>query len=1248
MRRVLNDTERFPASVSISLSGAYNFFLRWLLEQKKPEITWGEQYSMRRAFLCVSLFLLAISAYGQSDRGTITGTVSDSTGAVIPEAPVVARNTETGAVYQAASSSTGNYTLSQLPTGTYELTVTVPAFKKFVRSNLIVQVAQTLRVDVALEVGSASESVNVTEVSPLLKTESGEMSHNVSTSAMDNLPVLGIGSNASSAGIRNPYAVLQLLPGSDWRPDTSIRLNGMPSNTEAMRIEGQDATNGLYSTQSQTQPSVDAIQEFAIETSNYAAEFGQAGGGFFNVTMKSGTNSFHGSAYDYFVNEALNAGVPFTSDGQGHLLRPRQRRNDYGGTIGGPVWIPKVFNGRDKLFFFFNFEQYRETVITNNVPLTVPTLAYRAGDFSKALTGKNLCPAATPNCDPLGRPIFENTIYDPATQRVFNGQVVRDPFPNNTIPLSEQDPVALAIQKLIPLPTSSALVNNYLPTYSNPRLTYIPSLKMDYQISSNSKLSGYWSLTSTDSPNNNGMPYPVTSAIPSHIVSNTVRVNFDQTITPALLLHFGAGLLDSTVDQPLKSYDPVSGIGLTGTYTDLFPSLQGLSAAQGGSSNLGPGSQVNINYLKPTANTSLTWVKDNHTYKFGGELITQGYIDTLRSYANAWAVFSATESGLPSTNGQTLNGGTPGFPYASFLLGGVDNGYIGVPSKSRLGAHAISFFAQDSWKITRTMTLDYGLRYDFQTYLKEEYGRVPYFSPSTPNPAAGGLPGAVAFEGYGPNRCNCALAHNYPWAFGPRLGFAYQFLPKTVLRAGAGVSYYNTTDNGLTSYSTGSQYLYNAPVFGDPAYYLSNGLPYNITWPNFNPGQVPLPGTISSPSQQIDQNAGRPARQIQWSVGIQREVLPNLLIEAAYVGNRGAWWNAPFMEGINNLTQPILAAHGLSLSNPDDLKLLASPLNSSIAIQRGFGNPPYPGFPLGSTVAQSLRPFPQFGCICNLHWSPVGDTWYNSLQAKATKRFSHGFDFTSSFTWSKQEDIGTEVSIAQGGPVFAATNDVFNRPQNKYLSGFDQPFLFVFAGNYTTPKLKLSGNRLEKAGSWLARDWNLGAVLRYGSGLPIMSPIASNGLSQILFLSTGATGCCGGTFMNRVPGQPLFLQNVNCHCFDPNNTFVLNPAAWVNPPAGQYGTAAAYYDDYRYQRRPVENMSLARTFTIREGKTLQIRAEFTNIFNRAEVNNPVSNNALATQTRNTAGAATAGFGWINTATVYAAPRAGQLVARFQF
>ncbi|HEY4360994.1 MAG TPA: TonB-dependent receptor [Bryobacteraceae bacterium] len=1201
-----------------------------------------------KAYACVCL--VTVFALAQGDRGTITGTVSDPTGAVVSNAPINAKQLETGATFQAGTSATGNYTLSQLPTGTYELTVSVPGFKRFVRQNLVLPVAQTLRIDVTLAVGSSSESVTVTEAAPLLKTESGELSHNVSTETMDNLPVLGIGAAASGAGIRNPYAVLQLLPGADWRPDTSIRLNGMPSNTEAMRIEGQDSTNGLIYTQSMTQPSVDAIQEFAIQTSNFAPEFGQVGGGYFNVTMKSGTNSYHGSGYEYFVNEALNAGTPFTNDGKGHLVRNRQRRNDFGFTLGGPVRIPKVFNGRDKFFFFFNFEQYRETVLNSTTPITVPTAAYRNGNFTQALTNRNLCPTATPGCDPLGRPIMENTIYDPLSQRTAaNGQIVRDPFPNNTIPVQQQDPVALAVQKLIPQATNStALINNYLTSYSNPRLTYIPSLKLDYQLSSKSKLSGYWSRTSTNTPNNSALPVPITAATASNIVANTTRINFDQTLTPTLLLHLGVGLVDTADNVVATPYDPVSGLGLKGTYTNAFPSLQGLSAAQGGSASMGPGSIAKLQNYKPTANASLTWVRNNHTYKAGGEMIVEGYPAYNQTYANVWMTFAATESGLPSTNGQSLAGGTVGFPYASFLMGGVDNGFVGLPSKSRLGAHAFSWFVQDSWKITRKLTVDYGLRYDYQTYLREEYGRIPYFSASTPNPSTGNRLGAVAFDGSGVGHCNCSIAHNYPYAYGPRLGLAYQITPKTVLRAGGGISYFKTTDNGLNSFSTGSQYIYTAPTFGSPAYTLQAGVPYQITWPNLDPGQVPLKGTIASPSQQIDPHAGRPARILQWSFGVQRELMRDLVAEATYVGNRGAWWSSAYIICPNCIDQATLDHYGLSLNSADDLKLLGSPLNSSTAIQRGFSNPPYSTFPLTSFVSQSLRPFPQFSNITNMHWSPDGDSWYNSLQTKLTKRFSHGLDAQGSFTWSKAFAMGTEGDISTLSPVTPATNDVFNRSQNRYLSGLNQPLLLVVAGNYTTPKVSGHGVLGNKVVSWIARDWQIGTVLRYGSGLPILSPLATNGLSQLLFRGTGAVGTTGGTFMSRVPGQSLYLQDLNCHCFNPNTSFVLNPAAWSNPAPGQWGTAAGYYTDYRYERRPGESMSMGRNFRIKEKANLQVRAEFTNVFNRTEVNNPTSTNALATQTRNSAGQTTAGFGFVNTATVAAAPRSGQLVARFTF
>jgi hypothetical protein len=435
---------------------------------------------------------------------------------------------------------------------------------------------------------------------------------------------------------------------------------------------------------------------------------------------------------------------------------------------------------------------------------------------------------------------------------------------------------------------------------------------------------------------------------------------------------------------------------------------------------------------------------------------------------------------------------------------------------------------------------------------------------------------------------------------------------------------------------------------------LAGGIPATyapLPWPSLNAGQFVKPGVISSPPMFVDQNAGRPARQMQYSVGLQREIVPSFMVEASWVGNRGVWWQAPAETDINAITQQTLAAHGLSLNNPADITLLTSSVSSSLAAQRGFNLIPYAGFPTNSTVAQALRPFPQFGSIISW-WSPDGDTWYNSLQVKATKRLSHNLQFISTFTYQKSLTNGTEVNpIAQtlGG---ASVNDVENRGLNKYISQYDQPFLYNLSLTYTIPRISIN-----KAASWLLRDWNYGLFLQYSSGLPIHVPYANNNLNQVLLRdnTTGITGVStvAGTFADRVPGQPLFTVDPNCHCFDPNTTFLLNPAAWVDPPAGQFGTSAAYYNDYRYERHPIENMNFGRTFKFREAMSLSVRVEFDNVFNRAYINNPTSINAAAVQARNAVtGQNSSGFGYINPSvsllTYNGQPRNGYIVARFVF
>jgi hypothetical protein len=1190
---------------------------------------------MRSILLLLSTLLLAGAALAQSDRGAITGTVADPAGALVPGATISAKHIETGAEHQTESTATGNYTLSQLPVGVYQLSVSLPGFKQYVRQGITVLVAQTLRIDVTLEVGAITESVTVTADAALLKTESGELSHNVASKKISELPMVGW-----AATIRDPYTVTQLIPGASYRDRSTVRINGAPNMSQSLRVEGQDATHSMMpDSTAQSAPSVEAIEEFAVQTSNYAAEYGQAGGGVFNVTMKSGSNQFHGGAYDYWANEALNAGTPFLAGNP----RPRVRRNNYGFTLGGPVVIPKVFDGHNRLFFFFSFEQFREKGIINNQIFTLPTLAYREGDFRQALTGRVL------GKDPLGRDIIEGTIYDPRTEREApNGQRVRDPFPNNTIPKELFDPVALKIQSLIPNPTNSDLINNYQVPWENPNIRNIPALKVDYNVSSRSKISFYWSTTdqhaihSLGPSGGDGIDSPISSHRPTNVESYTTRINFEHALRPTLLLHLGGGLQGTNFNDIVKfnDFDQLKELGLPGAQSTIPPYLTGLCLAavcsgKGGMKNIGPNTQSESIMFKPTANASLTWVKNSHTYKFGAELRIEGFPTDLLAGTYGTYAFSPIETGLPSTQGQNLQGGTVGFPYASFLLGRVNNGNIAVASNPRLGKQAWAFFAQDSWKVTRKLTLDYGLRWDYQTYFQEQYGRLANFSPTTPNPTAGGLPGAVIFEGAGPGRCNCDFAKVYPYAFGPRLGVAYQITPKTVFRAGWGITYSQTAFENRTSQNAGSQNPFSASSYGDPAILLREGPPAPKGWPNLDAGQFPRPGQINSPPIAIDHNAGRPPRMIQWSIGIQRELTRNLALEVSYVGNRGAWWEANSLIDVNALTPERLAAVGLDINSPDDQRLLTSQLNSTLAVQRGFNKPPYAGFPLAQTVAQSLRPFPQFGTI-DYRWAPLGRTWYDSLQAKVTKRFSHGLDFTNTFSWQKELTMGAE-SIAGGSGITPSVNDVFNRPLNKYISGMSRPFVFVTAVNYTLPKW--SSSRLL---SVALGDWTLGAILQYQSGMPIKVPVAQNQLSSHLFRST---------FANRVPGEPLWTADINCNgCFDPYTDFVLNPKAWVDPPAGQFGNSPAYYNDYREMRRPSEAMSLGRVFRLKESVSFSVRADFRNIFNRTVIANPTSANAKATQQRNAAGMTTAGFGDINTASQNTgfSQRIGMIVARIMF
>ncbi|MBI3470981.1 MAG: TonB-dependent receptor [Candidatus Solibacter usitatus] len=1191
---------------------------------------------MRSAF-CL-LLIGALSA--QNDRGTITGTVQDPTSAVVPNATVIATNVGTGAASKTAATGTGNYTIPSLPAGVYVLTVEAPGFKKLVQAGIEVQVAQTARIDVTLQVGAATESITITTEAPLLKSESAEQSTIISGERINELPLNFGGGGGNVGAIRSAYSFNLLSPGVSGfggpNSGDSANVNGLQQNTFRVQVEGQDATsqNDIGWTSTVSQPSVDMIQEFSLQTSNFAAEFGQIGGGLYNFTTRSGTNSFHGTAYEYWTNEALNATRPFT------YANPRSRKNDFGGTIGGPVWIPKVYKGQNQTFFFFNLEVYRNIVNTAGNFITLPTAAMRGGDFSALLTGRQL------GTDPSGAAILENAIYDPATASTVNGQILRTPFPGNIVPQSRFDPVAKKIQDLIPSPSRAGLTLNFAQNTANYKRQAIPAFKIDHILKDNSKVSFYYSKQTTDQLTGpDGLPDPITAVRVQAIYGTTARANYDRSITPTLLLHAGAGLQrfhnpDSS-PAPVLGYDAAGQLGFTGSATSPggFPRINGFMGAAlgaGSSVNFGPSNANSYFDTAFTGSANVAYIRGNHAYKVGAEWRLNSWTDRNTRGSQGILNFSAAETGLPYLSNTNIGGGTIGFAYASFLLGLADSATVNAVQDPQWRKQAWGLFAQDTWKVTRKLTLDYGLRWDLQSQGHEIWHRTSMFGPTILNPSVGNLPGGLVYEGYGSGRCNCEFSRTYPYAVAPRLGVAYQINAKTVIRGGWGISYsqlptYFYITNGALLGVGFNQAAFTAPSFGTAGAVLRNGLKTDLTQlyqASLNPGLVPNPGQLNSPNYLVDPNAGRPSRISQWNIGLQRQVTRDIVVEAAYVGNRGAWISQPSgifasntLVNLNAVNPATLAARGIDPATTAGQTLLLSTFASGTPQRNGF-SPPYAGFPQGSTLAQALRPFPQFSNI-PLVWAPLGRSWYDSLQTKFTKRHAYGLSVQAAFTWSK--------SLANPA---GTVNNVFNRGVNKAISSFDQPLIFNMGFNYDTPRIKK--NRLLNLA---AGGWTVGGLVGYATGAPVPTPTATTNMSSLYSQNT---------LMNRVSGQPLFLKDLNCHCIDPNKDFAFNAAAWQNPAAGAWGSAAPYYGDFRYARRPLEQLSVGRRFAIRERMSLQVRAEFFNIFNRTYLANPALTAPTQPQARNAAGVPTSGWGFINSTSLYTQPRNGQLVARFTF
>jgi Carboxypeptidase regulatory-like domain len=1284
------------------MTSRFRSCFQYMLQTSSPR----ECRTTRLLFTAIALvFLLAFlpSALAQSDRGSLTGVVSDSKGSVIQKATASMRNADTGEQYKTITTDTGSFTISSLPAGKYDLHVEARGFKGYEQNGITISVAQAALQNVTLSIGSVTEMVTVTTDATLLKTENAEQSTTISRVALNEMPI-GFGLSSS---IRNPLAFAELAPGVDQGAGggTGIRVNGLPTTSFHMSVDGMDSTNAnLNDREDGDHPSVENVQEFTLQSSNFSAEFGQVGGGMFNFTSRSGTNKLHAGAYLYFENEDLNAKVPYSYITHGgNNIQQKNRQFDYGVTVGGPVYLPKIYDGRNKTFFFFNFEQYRQQ---NNLTATqtVPTALMRTGNFSEVLDTSNLGSFAT---DPEGCPVYQGEIYDPNVSAVVNGKPYYAPAngANTAVGtcaikgtsaanvLSEApDPVAAKIQALIPAATLTGTTNNYAPTVAFPTVNRIPAFKIDQVVTQNWKMSfSYSNMTNSTINSDDGLPLPISGQRNTTSNVSTYRFNNDYAITPNLLVHAGAGytrfLNPDSSPQSVLTYNASSGLGLPNTVGIGFPRVgmnvgtYGGGVSNGSGGGYGP-TQENL-YWMDHANgvVSAIWTRGSHTIKGGAEYKLDMWIVHSQVLQAGSYNFSGNETAQAYNNGTTYAGtgaltgktAVTGLSYASFYLGQVDGGSIGNAVINQYHRPTWALYLQDTWKVTPRLTVDYGLRWDFTETEREHGFRTSGFSPDAINENAvtggGSLKGGLEYEGFGnTGQCNCYFMPHYPYEIGPRLAAAYQIDGKTVVRAGWGLTYgqaapFDYAGSNFAVVSVGFNTLqFSSPSFGVANTLLKNGFQYNsslVTNAAHDPGYQCCSSIINSPSPYFDRDGGHAPRINNYTLSLQREINNNLVVELAYVGNRGVWemsgdqGNLGLLQ-LNSISAASLAKAGLNPTNPIDAYTLSQPFSTATvngATARGFAVP-YNTFPTKSSLDQALRPYPQWGTIYS-EYSPKGKSWYDSLQIKVTKRFSHGLQFLEAFTYNKELDLGQDTERGRGAQI----NDALNRDSNKFLSAEDTPFISATSFTYEMPYLLPRGFMKEH---FVAREllggWTIAGLARYANGglirIPGSSPATNCNATTGTCTSIGLGSLLQrGTYANAVPGQTMFLVKPNCHsCIAHNayNTNFLNPNAWVEPSMGTFGSTAPYLNNYRWQRQPQENVNLGKKFAVpmrgHEDANLQIRAEFFNIFNRTMLPQPSSG------TFETApGTSHSGFGQVNPTSLGTTTyRTGQIVARFTF
>ncbi len=824
--------------------------------------------------------------------------------------------------------------------------------------------------------------------------------------------------------------------------------------------------------------SVEAISEFKVTTSTPAAEFGHTSGGIENFVTKTGSNKLRGSVYGIFRNEALDANDWFNNgrkayfDSVGNTAdsfnnrRPADKQYDFGITAGGPAIIPHIYNGRDKTFAFFSWEQFRQTL--GGVAISsVPTLAERGGDFSdRLINGPN---GSTNPCD--GTVIQNGQIFDPATTRTVGGVRCRDAFPGNRIPTGRFSAVGQKIAAFYPLPTNNALINNYSLASASAIYNTTYTIRVDHNLGANDKLFGSYSSreNTRHNPTNQTLPTPVDPNVQvQDFLTHFGRAGWDHIFTSTLLNHLNLGYNRSNSQNSSISSNTGSNYNtqLGTPFTTGFPRVnvdgyQALSRNQL-DDEIDNGIRVN---------DSISWQLGRHSLKFGIDYRYQQFSPIALALINGQLNFTASQTKASQTGG--FQNGT-GNGFASLLLGQGDYATSTLPAhQPKWLSSYYAAFAQDDFKITNSLVLNIGIRYDIDQPRAEAHNNTSNFSTTAIDPK-NGRPGALVF-GTTCTNCNTRWADTYFKDIAPRIGFAFSpssLQNKFVLRGGYSVLYapLQYTDFGggnITGYSVPT--IQSSDGF-DPAYSVDGGVRATVTGTNLDPGFFDS-GDANSPTvfgNFIKSSYGRPAQVNQWNLQVQQELAKDLILTVGYIGSSAAHLRSG-IENINNIS-PSNFGRGDALGN---YNLTANNVGT-----------PYTGF--NGNVQQALRPFPQYGFIatdCCLQ--NVGHSSYEALIASLERRFHDGLNVQASYTWSKSI---TNADSALPG-INAGVNqiqDPFNSKSQKSLSIQDIPHTFVTSFIYELPfgRNKTFFNFRNSAARSLVSGFEIGSVLRYQSGQP--------------------------------------------------------------------------------------------------------------------------------------------------------------------